>query len=313
MALIKKFLCGLLLSLSANSVAQLSDPAEWQSKLYADHVLVGKIWDSGTNSFIATEELSTSILNAKYLILGEKHDNPDHHSLQLQVIEFLIDSSALNKLALEMMDSDSASDLQQIQNNNLESLDDIKNYLNWDEEGWDWNFYGPIVQAAYAAEIPLAAGNITSARMGEVYGLNSLPDEFDILDTATMAQLNVDIDESHCGLLPESQFPAMVRVQQARDYAMAQSMTTREESGVTVLVAGNYHARQDLGVPKYLLADHNNLSMEDVVSIAFMEVQPEEENPESYLQGFSDVAAYDYLWFTPVISEEDYCASLRQQ
>jgi uncharacterized iron-regulated protein len=311
--LIKTIFCGLLFSLSANTLAQISEPADWESKLYADHSLVGKIWDSKTNSFVSSTQLSDSILSAKYLILGEKHDNPDHHSLQLKAIEFLIDNSALNKLALEMMDSDSTSVLQQLRNTNLESLDDIKDYLNWDEAGWNWNFYGPIVQASYAADIPLAAGNITSARVGEVYGLSSLPIEFDILDAETMDQLNFDIDESHCGLLPESQFPAMVRVQQARDYAMAQSMIAPEGIGVTVLVAGNYHARQDLGVPNYLLTNHNNLSMGDIVSIGFMEVQPEEDNPESYLQRYSDVAAYDYLWFTPVISEEDYCASLRQQ
>jgi hypothetical protein len=25
------------------------------------------------------------------------------------------------------------------------------------------------------------------------------------------------------------------------------------------------------------------------------------------------VKAYDYIWFTPAVSDEDYCASLRQQ
>jgi uncharacterized iron-regulated protein len=64
----------------------------------------------------------------------------------------------------------------------------------------------------------------------------------------------------------------MVRVQQARDYSMAQSMAAPDDSEIAVLVAGNYHARQDLGVPNYLLAKHNNLSRDDIVSIAFMEV-----------------------------------------
>jgi len=94
---------------------------------------------------------------------------------------------------------------------------------------------------------------------------------------------------------------------------MAQNMAAPDDRETAVLVAGNYHARQDLGVPNYLLAKHNNLSRDDIVSIAFMEVQPNEENPESYLQRYSDVVAYDYVWFTPVISEEDYCASLRSQ
>ena len=73
-----------------------------------------------------------------------------------------------------------------------------------------------------------------------------------------------------------------------------------------------YHAWQDLGVPNYLVARHKNLSMEDIISIGFMEVQSGENNPESYLQQYGEVAAHDYIWFTPMISEEDYCASLRQ-
>ena len=52
--------------------------------------------------------------------------------------------------------------------------------------------------------------------------------------------------------------------------------------------------------------------MEDIISIGFMEVQSGENNPESYLQQYGEVAAHDYIWFTPMISEEDYCASLRQ-
>ena len=60
--------------------------------------------------------------------------------------------------------------------------------MNWDDKGWDWNFYGPIVQAAYTAEVPLAAGNISGERMSEVYGQSSLAVEFDILNAATMDQ-----------------------------------------------------------------------------------------------------------------------------
>ena len=63
----------------------------------------------------------------------------------------------------------------------------------------------------------------------------------------------------------------MVRVQQARDYSMAQSMAAPDDSEIAVLVAGNYHARQDLGVPNYLLAKHNNLSREDIVNVANIE------------------------------------------
>ena len=302
----------LLLAVAHSSSAQLTVPSQWQSELYADHELVGQIWDSSADAFISVEEIANKSLAASYLILGEKHDNPDHHALQLAFVNLLLNNNKLMQLVFEMMKTDSQSLLNRIQQQQFDSDSDLKAYLNWDEEGWDWEFYGPLIEAGYEAEVALAAGNITNSRMSEVYGFESLPVEFDVLDESTIEQLYVDIDESHCGLLPESQFPAMVRVQQARDFSMASSMAAPDSNSTIVLITGNYHARQDLGVPNYLVARHKNLSMEDIISIGFMEVQSGENNPESYLQQYGEVAAHDYIWFTPMISEEDYCASLRQ-
>ena len=80
MVQIKIVLCGLFFSLSTSTSAQLSNSLEWESELYADHSLVGKIWSSATSSYVSITQLSELSLSAKYLILGEKHDNPDHHS-----------------------------------------------------------------------------------------------------------------------------------------------------------------------------------------------------------------------------------------
>ena len=160
-------------------------------------------------------------------------------------------------------------------------------------------------------DIPVAGANITDATMSEVYGEDAVPEAIAILDEETMQQLNLDIDESHCGLLPESQFPAMVRVQQARDYNMANSMASPEAGKLSVLVAGNYHVRRDLGVPNYLLAREKTLKNEDILALSFMEVEPGEADPVVYLQQFKSQLAFDYIWFTPAISDADYCASLR--
>jgi hypothetical protein len=49
----------------------------------------------------------------------------------------------------------------------------------------------------------------------------------------------------------------------------------------------------------------------NIVALSFMEVDPEITDPSEYLQQFGAVPAYDFIWFTPAISNEDYCASLR--
>ena len=301
-----------LFFLSSTVQAKLEEKVSWDSKLYDDHPLVGKIWSSGSERFLSVKNFEDALISARYLILGEKHDNPDHHTLQLSIVEHLIAGNNLSLLAFEMMDSDSQEILNDIQTERLDSLDAIKDYLNWDAEGWEWSYYGPLVKSAYESAIPMVGSNITNSRMMEIYGLESLPPEINVLEEEIIQQLNTDIDESHCGLLPESQFPAMVRVQQGRDYSMSQSLGSKDNEKTKVLIAGNYHARKDLGVPNYLLANNVNLNSDEIVSVSFMEVDPLEMEPQGYIQKYDETAAYDYVWFTPVISEMDYCASLRK-
>ncbi len=296
---------------SIPGLAQLQPLQEWESPLYANNPLVGRIWHGTSEQFVEIQHLVNAIKSASYLLLGEKHDNPDHHLLQLMVLNHVIEQMRVANVAFEMMDSDDQAALDQISQHNLTTLEGLKAYLGWDEEGWNWEFYGPLILTLVQAKIPLAAANITDATMSQVYGEETSSERAAILDEIGLQQLYVDIDESHCGLLPESQFPAMVRVQQARDYNMANNMSIPELEKLSVLVAGNYHVRRDLGVPNYLLARESHLQREDIVVLSFMEVEQGEDDPASYLQESKTQPAFDYVWFTPAISNEDYCASLK--
>lgn len=292
--------------------AQLQEPDHWQSTLLTGHDLVGKIWSQADQAFISTAELDARLQQARYLLLGEKHDNADHHALQLAVLDSLLARDKVSNVTFEMMDETVSERLLDIQLQPGLAGEEMKTYLLWDEEGWEWQFYGPLIQAVYDAGIRLAAGNINRDTIGQVYADPSFIDTSGILDESAMAQLNLEIDESHCGLLPESQFPAMVRVQQARDRAMARAMQRPPEDKISMLVAGNFHVRQDLGVPNYLAAREPTMPREQIVSLAFLEVQDGENDATAYQEQFSDRVAFDYIWFTPALTNEDYCASLQQ-
>lgn len=298
------------LALSAHG--EINPSRDWESSLYADHELVGKIWSSRSEEFIELEDVLSAIESASYLFLGEKHDNPDHHLLQLTVLNHLLDQGRVSTVAFEMMDSDQAPLLPQLKTQSIDTLDDLKNALAWDDDGWEWLFYGPMLHSAHKAGVRITAANINSDTISSVYSESAPAENSVVLEDNAMKQLADDIDESHCGLLPESQFPAMVRVQQARDESMAQSLRQTDSEQLGVLIAGNYHVRHDLSVPNYLLAQNKELIREQIISLSFMEVVPGESEPEAYLQQFGEYKAYDYIWFTPSISDEDYCASLRQ-
>lgn len=288
----------------------------WAAPLHQDHALVGEIWRSRDQRFISLEELLQDFAQQRFILLGEKHDNPDHHRLQRLVLQELQRSTQLGAVVFEMLNSD-----QQVLVDSLAtvlpavpaseesiSASAVREHLQWDDVGWEWSFYGPMLLDSVNTAVPVRAGNISREEMMEIY--SSEPDAaiVGVLDAEQMAQLDREIDESHCGMLPASQFPAMVRVQQARDARMAQSLMIALSGAAQqrALIAGNFHVRRDLGVPNYLSADEGS-----VAALAFMEVNPESQNPDDYMQGFAERVPYDYLWFTPAVTAEDYCASMR--
>ena len=309
-------LTSLLLALSlftAQSHAQqLDNPRAWRSPDLHGHSLTGRIWDAKNEQFLSPEEFAISLEGVSYLLLGEKHDNPDHHALQLAVIEYLQARDELYQVSFEMMDSAVRERLIDIYLQEPMNDAELQSYLMWDTEGWDWDFYGPLVEAAYGARVRIGAGNITRDEVSSIYaGQLDSPDS--VLSEAALERLHQEIDESHCGMLPESQFPAMVRVQQARDRALAISLRPPESGMTSILIAGNFHVRRDLGVPNYLALRHPSLSDEAMVALAFMEVEADQEDPRAYQERVAEQQAFDYLWFTPSVGVQDYCATMQQQ
>jgi len=235
------------------------EPKLWQSQLHVDHGLVGMIWDSQAGDFIAADELLARIEKVSYLLLGEKHDNPDHHALQLRTLNHVLQTDNVSAVSFEMMSSKQQPLLRELSDYRQSSLERVNEYLQWDNDGWNWDYYSPLLHSAMKAGVLINAANISNEEMMRVYGAPTAVEIEGVLDEQAMIALNKDIDESHCGMLPESQFPAMVRVQQARDFAMAGSLAANSPQQMQVLIAGNYHIRRDLGVPNYLLNRQSNL------------------------------------------------------
>lgn len=310
-AAIKAWLTVLLLVCSQQLGAQaaLQPDATWDTERLRDHPLVGRIYDSANDRLISPAELGERLLEARYLLLGEKHDNPDHHRLQRQVLHFLAAREAVAAVTFEMMDETVRERLIDLYLQPPMAGDELRSYLLWDEEGWDWALYGPLLESVYQAGLPIAAGNISRSRVTEIYG--AADDGEQVLGDVALARLTESIDESHCGLLPESQFPAMVRVQQARDRAMARALRNPPEGQLSVLIAGNFHVREDLGVANYLLRREPSMAESAIVSLSFTEVSEESEAARDYLDGAREAAEFDYLWFTPAVAAQDYCDSLR--
>src|SRR5262249_40511221 len=104
-----------------------------------------------------------------------------------------------------------------------------------------------------------------------------------------------EIDLGHCHALRREQLPAMARAQVARDAVMAAVLREHAAQGV-VLLAGDGHARQDMGVPAWI----DPPTRARVFAVAFL------ERGDPALP-----SAFDAVVSTDAVSRPDRCATLR--
>ncbi|WP_336334579.1 ChaN family lipoprotein [Pseudomonas putida] len=290
--LLSGFSLCLLLALGGCQASLPPLPA-WQSSEGRTHAELGHIIDLADGQPISPEQLVQRLAVAPRVLIGEKHDNPDHHSLQMWLLRALQGQRAQGSLLLEMLQPEQQPLVDQLAGQPLPT--DLPKALAW-QEGWDWQLYGPIVTETLQQRVPLLAANLSPGEMRQAYrqpvaltGKNSNA-------PAVKAALLEQVRAGHCGMLPESQLPAMLAVQQQRDRRMAERLLAAPQPAL--LFAGAYHVRKDLGVPLHL-ADLGAPGESKVLLLA--EVGEKVEAGEA-----------DYVWYTAAMPEQDYCAQLRR-
>lgn len=283
----------------------------WTASLRTDHPLVGRIWSQAKGGLIDRATLENNLAAARYVLLGEKHDAPDHHRLQRELIASLTTRGRKVAVVFEMLDVDAQPRVDEARKNGADAIADA---TGWNKGGWDWPLYRPIVAFALDHSLPVLAGNYPRAKfMGVPIDKD---DEKRLLATVPYAAgeealLRKELLASHCGKLPEDRVPKMVSIQRLRDGQMAERMVSAEAADTVVLIAGSGHARTDRGVPWVLKQRDPNVT---VASLAFVEVEAKQETPASYAENFHARAGslpFDYVWFTPALADDDPCAKMQ--
>ncbi len=273
--------------------------------LHAEHPLAGRIWDVRAGAYVTPETVWQRAAAARHVLLGETHDNPEHHRLQRMALEGIAAAGQRRVLAMEQFDGEhqAAIDAALARKADAEGVADAGRF---DREGWDWPLYRPLVEFAVARDWPLVAANLSRAELRRTVADAALVAALPPADPALLTALERDMVASHCGHRPEAKRLAeMVNGQRARDARMA-AVLSRAADRTTVLVAGNGHVRRDRGVPLYLVGGQ-------VLAIGILEVRPDAGAPGDYLDGdFSSAASYDYVWFTPRMPREDPCLRYRR-
>ncbi|WP_029059731.1 ChaN family lipoprotein [Stappia stellulata] len=291
----------------------------------AEHPLAGKVWSRADGDFVAAGAVEKAVRDARYVLLGEIHDNPDHHALQAHLLGQVVSQGRRPAVVLEMVPRDRQG---RIEAHLAATPDDAAGFgaaVGWSELGWpDYGIYRPILEVALGAGLPVVAGDAPRAdrRVLAREGMESLGGEKiavlaleNPLGVAEDARLLDTLFDGHCGLMPRAALTPLVAVQRLRDAVLADAMiaagTGRADGAV--LIAGAGHVRKDFGVPRYLAWRE---AASDVVSVAFVEVREAAAMPSDYVTvGDGGGALYDYVWFTPGrgAARGDPCAELEKR
>ena len=259
----------------------------FSAKLRSEHPLVGTIYSPSRHAFISRQTLEEDLRSAHYILLGEKHDAPDHHRLQREMLAAVVAKQPA--LVLEMIDVDAQEGIT-----NQGTLAPLA-------PGWDWPLYQPIVDLARANKLPVLAGNYPRAKIKASFHGTPIPESerarFGLdLPLPERESLENELIASHCGKLPKEHLPAFIDAQRLRDAQMAERMTSDPHGAV--LIAGNGHTRKDRGVPWVLRTRDKNAK---IFSLAFIEVEATVTKPEG------EKFPYDAVWFTPALADDDPC------
>lgn len=186
---------------------------------------------------------------ADVLIFGELHDQPDQQRQVAAEVQRLASEGRLAAVVLEMAEQPHSTTAL----GRSATPAEVRSALAW--RGWDWEPYADVVMNAVRAGVPVVGGNLPRAQLPAAMADTALDA---LVPGAVHERLAQAVRAGHCDLLPEAQVPGMVRVQIARDRALAQAVAERarltQPQQTVLLLTGAQHASRDRGVPLHLAA-----------------------------------------------------------
>jgi uncharacterized iron-regulated protein len=252
----------------------------------SDIATLGNIVDLRSGETLTPQQLLTRLADRPRVIVGEKHDNPYHHQIELWLVEQLPQQRPQGSVLMEMITPSQQG-----------KVDEVKRWLQTDptvrdsrvaelilwQASWKWPLYGDVVMAAMRAPYPLLSANLDRSEIMAFYQRPEFPAGQLSVRPEVQQALAATIRDSHDGKIDAVQLHAMLAIQQQRDRRMAESLLAAPTPAL--LIVGGYHASGTVGVPLHI-----------------QDIQPDAKFTVLMLaeQGVAiDRTMADYLWVTP--------------
>ncbi|WP_261409010.1 ChaN family lipoprotein [Serratia quinivorans] len=272
------------LALGACSQTPVSSPKNSLDNL-------GKITDLRSGESLSPEQLLTRLAAQPRVIVGEKHDNPYHHQIELWLVENLPQQRPQGSVLMEMINPSQQAKVSQVkqwlQSNPRVRDERVAELIDW-QPGWKWPLYGDLTMAAMRAPYPLWSANLDRDEIMAFYQQPVFPQGQLSVRPAVQKALEETIRTSHGGKIEPQQLHAMLAIQQQRDRRMAERLLAAPTP--TLLIAGGYHASKSVGVPLHV-QDLQPTAVPTVLMLVEPGVQVDKQ-------------VADYLWVTPAVNPE---------
>lgn len=213
----------------------------------------GRIVDLRSGETLRPEQLLRQLAPTPRLLVGEKHDNREHHRIERWLAAELAARRPQGSVLLEMLTPSQQVKVEQVQAGLRAgqplSGAALAQAVDW-QPGWPWPLYGKLAEHLLRAPYPLLAANLDKNEMQAVYRSQvQLPGRAST-QPAVRAKLSELIREEHGGEVKAAHLASMLAVQQARDRRMAERLLAAPAPAM--LIAGAYHAAADIGVPLHV-------------------------------------------------------------
>lgn len=234
-------------------------------------VMFVALWAHVTLAAALSPDDTARMRAAEVVILGEIHDNADHHAGQGARMEEI----GPKAVVFEMLTPEMAARVNEWDGRDLEALGAE---IGWEERGWPPIFiYAPVFEAIGEAAVIGAAAPREDVRRAfsegaaAVFGPGAV--RFGLNDDLPAAQQEARAEmqfAAHCKAMPMVMMGGMVEAQRLRDAQFADAALRALESygAPVVVITGNGHARKDWGMPVMLAQAAPEVS---VFTVGFVE------------------------------------------
>lgn len=308
------------------------------------HPLLGKVLQGETLISIASGdcvrsplqqlagELRAALSAGGTVLLGEVHDNPEHHLVRADLLRSVTGGDRQTRppepgAVFEHLrpDQQGAVDWfyrQLFRSDQQFTAADLLAALRWTESGWPpAAIFLPLFDAVIDAHLPIRAGDPPRERIKALAreGKAALDETErkrlalgEAMDQPLLDALSQEIAQSHCGVVPASAFGSMSLAQRYRDALLAEVLVEAADvNGSAILLAGNGHVRSDRAVPWYV---RRMAPGRRIVSVMLLEVEEGRADAASYLPRDPEGrSAADYVLFTPRTERVDPCQQMRER